>query len=271
MDIVTVDEPKWLDMAWRTGIEFMRCIRRIHPDESWNQSRYMTNHLIIFVEKGSLCVELDDHLLTIEVGNAIWIQPGTVRRTRAITGDGAEVDYRLHFNLSNGKIVYRCSEQALLVSDAWEIAGLLQALSGGFSDGGNNDYYYRGINMALMAKLLEISRLSGVSNDIPIPGLRRYIVRNITSKISPVELAGIVGLSLDYFSRKFKRSCGISLKEFIKREKILFIARHLVDSDLSINETAYSFGYSDSSFFCRQFKEVTGSSPQAYRLANDKQ
>lgn len=255
-------------MAWRLGMDFLRCIRWSHCSDRWNDVRYMTNHLVIFVEKGALCVKVGDDLLSLEAGNAIWIPPGTVRCTRAVVNRNPEIDYRLHFHLSEGDTEYRCSDKALLVKDGWELAGLFQSLAESFGNDSGSDYYYRGITTALVAKLIELEKSDGMSNDIPLTKLKRHIVRNITRKISPVELARIAGLSLDYFSRKFKATLGISLKEFIKREKILFIARHLVDSDLSVNEVAFGFGYTDTSFFCRQFREVTGCSPQTYRTRN---
>ena len=86
--------------------------------------------------------------------------------------------------------------------------------------------------------------------------IARYIRQNIYSSLSVLELSKQANMSKSKFFNLFKNSFGITPNEFIIREKIEEAKRIILRyPKKSITAIAYDLGYSDTSYFCKQFKE----------------
>ncbi len=73
-------------------------------------------------------------------------------------------------------------------------------------------------------------------------------------------------LSANYFGDLIKKDTGKSAKEYIQN-KIIDIAKNKTfDSDKTVNEIAYELGFKYPQHFTRLFKNVTGYTPNEYRL-----
>lgn len=98
-----------------------------------------------------------------------------------------------------------------------------------------------------------------------------YIEENLEQKITLKELANNIHLSEYHFHRLFKKFSSETLNEFITRIKMERSAIYLVvNSQISITEIAYRYGYCDSSSYCRAFKKHFGVSPTEFRKQQDK-
>lgn len=89
-----------------------------------------------------------------------------------------------------------------------------------------------------------------------------YCDARVKERPSPGELAKKMRFSEDYFSRLFKQTFGLSPRQWLVKKRIMTIAEDLQNSEKSISEIAYEYGYSDIFFFSRQFKQITGKSPR---------
>lgn len=75
-------------------------------------------------------------------------------------------------------------------------------------------------------------------------------------------------LSSNYFGDLIKKETGKSAKEYIQN-KIIDIAKNKTfDSNKTVNEIAYELGFKYPQHFTRLFKNVTGYTPNEYRLQN---
>ncbi|MBQ2726975.1 MAG: helix-turn-helix transcriptional regulator [Clostridia bacterium] len=79
------------------------------------------------------------------------------------------------------------------------------------------------------------------------------------------EAAG--GLSEQYLCRLFKSSVGQRPIEYILRKRIDIARAYLDKTDLSISDIAVKCGFNNTSYFYRNFKKFTGTSPLNYRAA----
>jgi len=95
--------------------------------------------------------------------------------------------------------------------------------------------------------------------------LIRWTREHLAHRPEVVDLARVVGLSPDYFARRFRASFGISPRRWLAEERIRGVARALIDRDDPIHAVAADFGFEDPSHFGRQFRRVIGRSPGAWR------
>jgi AraC-like DNA-binding protein len=63
----------------------------------------------------------------------------------------------------------------------------------------------------------------------------------------------------------------VRFSDILQRERIKLAMTYLRQEDLSLDEVAYSLGYSEQSSFGRAFRHWTGSTPQSYRHAHHAQ
>ncbi len=67
------------------------------------------------------------------------------------------------------------------------------------------------------------------------------------------------------FLRAFESTMGFPPITYLIRLRIRQACKLLQRSDQSITEIAMAVGFSDSNYFSRQFRMLTGSSPREYR------
>lgn len=94
----------------------------------------------------------------------------------------------------------------------------------------------------------------------------QYIQDHIDEDLKIVTLAEVVGLSPSYFSRVFKRTVGISPRQYVLSERIRLAKTLLKDSYISLSAISFRCGFYDQSHFVLQFRRFTGTTPKAYRI-----
>jgi AraC family transcriptional regulator len=79
------------------------------------------------------------------------------------------------------------------------------------------------------------------------------------------ELAREAGVHPVHLAAAFRRHLRCTPFDFLRRRRVAFAARQLVDTELSLVTVALGAGFAHQSHFCRIFKSVTGMTPTAYR------
>ena len=93
----------------------------------------------------------------------------------------------------------------------------------------------------------------------------RHIERNFNRDLPMAELAGVAGLSTDYFSQCFRESLGQTPHQFVTRMR-LEEAKHLLrHSRFSIGEIAQMVGYNSQAHFTTLFRRTYEVTPSGYR------
>lgn len=92
----------------------------------------------------------------------------------------------------------------------------------------------------------------------------RYIDRNISQNYTNDELASLVHMATNSFSRLFHNVMETPLQLFIKERKINNACGLFDHSELSIEEVAHQLGFADRYHFSRIFKQIRGISPGEY-------
>ncbi len=99
----------------------------------------------------------------------------------------------------------------------------------------------------------------------PVQDCCNYITAHITEKLSIAFLAQRTGYTEYYFSRKFKQETGLSISEYIKREKVKRARLLLGTTTMSISDISSELSFSSYNYFSDTFQKMTGCSPSEYR------
>lgn len=92
-----------------------------------------------------------------------------------------------------------------------------------------------------------------------------FIFSHLHDRITVDDLAVEADCNPNYLSQLFKQCEGISISDYILREKINRAKNLLIYSDYSYIEIATYLGFSSQSHLGKQFKKTTGYTPKQYR------
>lgn len=95
--------------------------------------------------------------------------------------------------------------------------------------------------------------------------IANYVRHHISEKVGADEVADALYMSRPYLSSRFIRETGMSLTDYILREKTEEAKKLLRYTDKPILAVSEYLGFSSQSHFTRVFKKITGVTPGKYR------
>lgn len=107
-----------------------------------------------------------------------------------------------------------------------------------------------------------------IKNEDPIERTIHYIKSNVGMEFSLKKLASIANMSPYYYAHLFKQQTGFSPIEYVINSRMDRAKVLLVHSKQSVEEIAFTLGYSSSNSFINIFVKRHGMSPRQYRKFN---
>lgn len=104
-----------------------------------------------------------------------------------------------------------------------------------------------GMSRQLDKNGLTLTGLDAVS--VPV----EYIRENFMQPLMLAEVAAISHLSISALERRFKKYLNITPKQFISQVRLEHARKLLIETNLPISDVAHQSGFSDNSYFSRQF------------------
>lgn len=92
-----------------------------------------------------------------------------------------------------------------------------------------------------------------------------YIADHITEKILATDIADALKISRGYLSTLFKNSTGLTIPEYINKQKVITSQALLTSTDMPLSKIAVSLSFSSQSYYQNQFKKHIGMTPTEYR------
>lgn len=133
---------------------------------------------------------------------------------------------------------------------------------------GGNSIETQGILAILLSRFIENKNVIATNNY----GLKdnfsqvlEYIGKNIHQEITIKQLANSCNLSPDHFTKCFSAKFEITPNKFIQLKRIEHAQFLLLTTKDSIQQIADHVGMSNTSYFSRKFKELTGYRPGSFR------
>lgn len=121
----------------------------------------------------------------------------------------------------------------------------------------------------LIAKILRKAHVSPSTKGVAFDGVWRalseFIDENLTQKMTLEDLAQKCFYSPSYFSRIFKQKFGITLVDYLAKERAHLAADLLTSTTLSMEAIAEKCGFGNKSGLYRAFEKTYGCSPSEYR------
>jgi transcriptional regulator GlxA family with amidase domain len=93
----------------------------------------------------------------------------------------------------------------------------------------------------------------------------QFIDQNLDRTISVGELAHLVRLSTTHFSRMFKRSFGVTPRDYVMRVRLERAKTLLANTGSSLCEIALDCGFCDQAHMSRMFHQLVGATPSRWR------
>ena len=233
--------------------------------------RSINEHLVYFVVNNACEGRVGKCTFRLEPGTFSWIMAGAAHEIWIFKGSRP---FRLYFfkieiRDRQGRSL-RLKQNQIVLRNCWdirsrmsEIVELMQVRLA------YHEPHLRGLLTVLFSRVLQKSpgQISGgtVFSDLQRRSLLRYVQRQIAERLTARDLASVLQLSPDYFSRTFRRTFSISPRQWLLNERIRLAAQALTGTGRSVSDVAYQFGYRDVYLFSRQFKQVFGLSPRAFR------
>ncbi|APZ48054.1 AraC family transcriptional regulator [Polaribacter reichenbachii] len=95
-----------------------------------------------------------------------------------------------------------------------------------------------------------------------------FIDHNYQKKIYLKDLAALVSMSEQSFSRFFSKIMGKPFFTFLNEYRIHTANKMLIDTDWSVREICFACGYESLAFFHRQFHKFNNTTPSKYRKSH---
>lgn len=130
------------------------------------------------------------------------------------------------------------------------------------------DEIVSGMIAVIKACTQAVSAWSNNSYSLHVNRAIQYIRNHYTNNITLEKLADYLQINPIYFSSLMKKETKLSLSDNINRVRVEESCSLLAYTNKSINDIAYSVGFSYHNHFCRVFKKFTDMTPQEYRKAH---
>ncbi|SEU26272.1 helix-turn-helix domain-containing protein [Paenibacillus sp. NFR01] len=101
--------------------------------------------------------------------------------------------------------------------------------------------------------------------DIRLQAIDQYLDEHVDRMITSVDMAEHLHLNASYFSRYFKKLAGVNFTDYVNQYKINMAITMLGRPNETVENVAYTLGFSDRAYFSKVFKKYSGKSPSEYK------
>lgn len=116
----------------------------------------------------------------------------------------------------------------------------------------------------ISSSVVNVEVVSNKQNE-PLKRIHLFLNQNFKRQIALSEIADYAGLTPSALCRYFKRHTGKSVFTYLLEIRVVYACNLLTNSGLNISQIAYESGFNNLSHFNKQFREITGQSPNEYR------
>ena len=125
-----------------------------------------------------------------------------------------------------------------------------------------SEAYRRGSLDGILAEVLQLAEEHEAEFVIRV---RQYIIQNMDKPITLAQLAAHARLSLNYFGHHYRRTCGQTPMNDLRRIRLARAKQLLLSTNLPIKQVAVKVGFSNESSLSHALRKYEGLSPTEIR------
>jgi len=219
---------------------------------------------LIYVVKGTVKMFEDDRRFELKKGDCIVLQKG--KRHGGYEASGKNVGFYWFEFFSDTGFIDGIKNVSMGSNDYFLnlVRSLVHVAETPSYPKEAADCYIR-----LLLNELDMASGRGKNTAYPVCGIiAEWIRKNSNRRIEADEISKIFGYNKDYISRAFKRNFGVSLKEYIDRERMKFIKGLLIATSYPLKQVAQMTGFSNYKSFLKFFSYHNDTTPYEYRKAS---
>ena len=227
---------------------------------------------ILYIYQGKCTVEDRENLLTAKAGDIILFKPDEPQ-IYSFRAQDKSISCYVHFS---GEKCEEYLKKIGIYNSRITHIGVSKRIRNLFSNL-QFEYLYpkdfsKELSSALMLELLfaigreklNISK-NKLTYDVRIDEIQKEILRSPSEWQSVSYYADKCNLSISRFHHIFKEQTGLSVKEYISNMRIKYASEILLETDISVSETANMLKYNSATYFIRDFKKQMGMTPNEYK------
>lgn len=228
-------------------------------DPSWKiEEQRIPFYDLLFLLKGSADYVINGEPLTLEEGQILFLQPGSVRSATTKGMSCVSLDFILEREESLDL------PRVFPLVDREEFGKLFRELDFEWLQKRPGYELKCGALFSLVLHRLLFENREAPRN-AHVELIKRYVLEHYGEKITIGGLAKRIGLHPAYCGTLFRRHEGVSISEFLSHVRINKAASLLETGEYTVGEVSEKTGFSDIFYFSNTFKRQTGYSPTYYR------
>lgn len=251
--------------------------------------RTIPHHVVIFVAANTIHCHYDDKHQILSNNDLIWIPPNypheilqgplpvnlCFMRFEVTAAEAAEDDATARPSdvralVSPLPLPQALSQEPVIIRGASEARPIMeQVIQEHRSPLAYHQAKLRGLMLLLFTTILRLDQNAhGQKRSLSLgqrKALAAWVDQNLAQWPDTDNMAQVVGLSTDYFTRLFRSTYGKAPRAWLMEQRAFRAADLFAESQLSVTEVAHTLGYKELFLFSRQFKQVVGLSPRDYR------
>ena len=247
---------------------------------------YMTYHWhtayeIMYIERGSFNLTLNDTTSTYEAGDVIFISDGMLHGGNPDNCVYNCIVFDLQMLLKDNDACahmvqdifnHKITINPLLSQQNQDVVEIVSSLCNALASKREGyefvvqGYLYLLFGYIIRNKLFTVNARDNISSERlnSIKEVLSYISANYTSNISLDDLAHIAGMNPKYFCRYFKSMTDRTPIDYLNYYRIECACEMLSTRETSIKEVAISCGFNDESYFIKTFHKYKGITPKQF-------
>ena len=236
----------------------IKTIRRKWNQEPVNRPNGFSCHQLIWVENGCGVFTVDGTTVTLSKGKGVFMRAGVPHR---YSGDELQTSW-CTFICADTLLEYVIGDSRYILFDVPDFLGRETDAVVAFASGPSSYLSLSAVGYTYVVNFFEaVSKQS----DPAVAQIKEYLERHYSEQITLDDVAESVGMNRFVLCRFYRKHCGGTVMDELKRLRISKAKRMLKFTADSIEEIAVSCGFVSPSYFSKVFREECRVTPSGYR------